>query len=151
VRKYLAEFLDDRRVIEIHRALWKAILHGVILRTRPAKSAKKYAAIWTPDGSPLMVWSRRQALVLQGTLGERCKAAGLPADHIKVELAMRYGNPGVAAGLQALRQPAAIASSFFRSIPQYAAATTASPAMPSSHSCKPCAGRPAVPHARRLP
>src|SRR5947209_3970866 len=75
LRRYLAEFLADPRVVEISRLVWKPVLHGVILRTRPAKSAKKYAAIWTPDGSPLLVWSRRQAQVLQGTLGERCKAA----------------------------------------------------------------------------
>src|SRR6186997_3263227 len=85
VRRYLAEFLNDHRVIEIHRAIWKPLLHGVILRSRPQASAKKYAAIWTQDGSPLLVWSRRQAQVLQGTLGERCKGAGLPSDHIRVE------------------------------------------------------------------
>ena len=55
---------NDRRVIEIHRAIWKPVLHGFILRSRPEASAKKYAAIWTPDGSPLLVWSRRQAQVL---------------------------------------------------------------------------------------
>ena len=53
VRRYLAEFLSDRRVVEIPRLLWLMILHGVILRTRPAKSARKYASIWTPEGSPL--------------------------------------------------------------------------------------------------
>ena len=81
LRTYLAEFLNDPRVVEISRIVWKAVLHGVILRTRPAKSAKKYAAIWTSDGSPLLVWSRRQAIVLQGMLGERCKSAGF-TDHL---------------------------------------------------------------------
>ena len=89
VRRYLAEFLSDPRVVEIPRLVWWPVLHGIILRLRPRRSAAKYASIWMPEGSPLMVWSRRQALVLQGTLGERCKAAGLPADQVKVELAMR--------------------------------------------------------------
>ncbi|MEO8135389.1 MAG: ferrochelatase [Betaproteobacteria bacterium] len=126
LRTYLAEFLSDPRVVEISPVVWQLILHGLILRTRPAKSAKKYAAIWSPDGSPLMVWSRRQAMVLQGTLGERGKAAGLPADHIKVELAMRYGNPSVASGLQALREAGCDRIFVFPLYPQYAAATTAS-------------------------
>ena len=125
LRTYLAEFLSDPRVVEIPPALWKLILHGIILRTRPAKSAKKYASVWTPDGSPLMVWSRRQALVLQGTLGERCKAAGLPADHVKVELAMRYGTPSIAAGLEALKRAGCERILLFPLYPQYASATTA--------------------------
>src|ERR1700710_1631323 len=66
VRRYLAEFLSDRRVVEIPRLVWLAILHGVILRTRPAKSAKKYASIWTPEGSPLRTWTDKQALLLRG-------------------------------------------------------------------------------------
>ena len=126
LRTYLAEFLNDPRVVEISRVLWKPVLHGVVLRTRPAKSALKYAAIWTPDGSPLMVWSKRQAQVLQGTLGERCKAAGLPADHVRVELAMRYGKPSVATALQALKSSHCERILVFPLYPQYAAATTAS-------------------------
>jgi len=125
LRTYLAEFLMDPRVVEIPPAIWKLILHGFILRTRPAKSAKKYAAVWTPDGSPLLVWSQRQAQVLQGTLGERCKAAGLPADYIKVELAMRYGNPSVASALDALKAARCNRILVFPLYPQYAAATTA--------------------------
>ncbi len=70
-RRYLAEFLADPRVVEIPPAVWKPILHGVILRTRPAKSAAKYQQIWTPEGSPLMVWSRKQEVMLRGYLGER--------------------------------------------------------------------------------
>src|SRR6185369_6924065 len=61
LRRYLAEFLGDPRVVEIPRPLWWLILHGVILRTRPAQSAAKYASIWTPDGSPLLTWTDRQA------------------------------------------------------------------------------------------
>jgi ferrochelatase len=126
LRTYLAEFLNDPRVVEIARTLWKPLLHGVILRTRPAKSAMKYAAIWTPDGSPLMVWSRRQTVILQGTLGERCKAVGLPADHIRVELAMRYGEPSVPNVLNTLKAANCERILVFPLYPQYAAATTAS-------------------------
>src|SRR5512137_3078998 len=74
VRRYLAQFLADPRVVEIPRAVWLLILHGIILRVRPAKSARKYAAIWTDAGSPLLVYSERQRSLLQGVLGERLKA-----------------------------------------------------------------------------
>jgi ferrochelatase len=126
VRKYLAEFLDDPRVVEISRAIWKPVLHGFILRSRPAESAKKYAAIWTADGSPLLIWSRRQAQVLLGSLGERCKAAGLPPDLIRVELAMRYGEPSVASALTALKSANCERVLVLPLYPQYAAATTGS-------------------------
>ena len=79
VRRYLAEFLSDPRVVEIPRAAWLPILHGVILRVRPARSAVRYAKIWTKDGSPLLVHSRRQQSLLLGYLGQRLKAAGLPS------------------------------------------------------------------------
>ena len=125
LRPYLAEFLADPRVVEIPRLLWMPILHGIILRTRPAKSAKKYASVWMPEGSPLMVWSRRQVSVLQGTLGERCKAAGLPADHVIVELAMRYGKPSIAAGIEALKKAGCDRILMYPLYPQYASATTA--------------------------
>ena len=71
VRRYLAEFLSDHRVVEIPRLLWLLILHGIILRFRPAKSAAKYASIWTPEGSPLKIWTEKQAKLLQGWLGQR--------------------------------------------------------------------------------
>jgi ferrochelatase len=71
LRRYLAEFLSDPRVVEIPRALWMLILHGIILRVRPAKSARKYATVWMPEGSPLRVWTEKQAKLLQGYLGER--------------------------------------------------------------------------------
>ena len=71
LRRYLGEFLSDARVVEIPRALWWLILHGIILRTRPKKSAAKYASIWLPEGSPLKVWTQKQALMLRGYLGER--------------------------------------------------------------------------------
>ena len=97
VRRYLAEFLADPRVIEIPRAIWLPILHGIILRTRPAKSAAKYASIWTDEGSPLAVHSQRQAKLLAGYLGE----AG---QRVEVALAMRYGDPSIASVLQGLRE-----------------------------------------------
>ena len=68
VRRYLADFLGDHRVVEIPRLVWLAILHGIILRTRPGKSAKKYASVWTPEGSPLAVWTAKQATLLRGWL-----------------------------------------------------------------------------------
>src|SRR6478736_210844 len=86
VRRYLGEFLGDPRVVEIPRALWLPLLHGLILPLRSAKSAAKYASIWTPEGSPLKVWTERQAKLLQGWLGE--------AGHrVLVRYAMRYGTP----------------------------------------------------------
>ena len=60
LRRYLAEFLSDPRVVEIPRPIWWLILHGIILRTRPARSAAKYASVWLPEGSPLAVWTQRQ-------------------------------------------------------------------------------------------
>ena len=71
LRTYLAEFLGDPRVVEIPRPLWWLILHGVILRVRPAKSARKYASVWLPEGSPLKVWTDKQTSLLRGYLGER--------------------------------------------------------------------------------
>ena len=71
VRRYLAEFLSDPRVVEIPRLLWWPILHGIVLRIRPAKSARKYARIWMKEGSPLKVWTEKQALLLAGYLGQR--------------------------------------------------------------------------------
>src|SRR3990167_1835140 len=71
LRRYLAQFLGDPRVVEIPRALWWLILHGVILRVRPAKSAAKYASIWMQEGSPLRVWTERQTKLLRGYLGQR--------------------------------------------------------------------------------
>ena len=119
VRRYLAEFLSDPRVVEIPRLLWWPILHGVILRSRPARSAQRYASIWTDEGSPLLAQSQRVAKRLQGELGQR----GRP---MTVRLAMRYGNPSVAAGLDALKADGATRILLLPLYPQYAAATTAS-------------------------
>lgn len=119
LRRYLAEFLADPRVVEIPRLLWWPILHGVILRVRPAKSARKYASIWRPEGSPLQVYSERQAVMLRGYLGER----GHP---VRVRHAMRYGNPSVASVLDELKAGGATRILVIPMYPQYAGATTAS-------------------------
>ena len=103
VRRYLAQFLADPRVIEIPQVAWRPLLHGLILRTRPARSAARYAAIWTKDGSPLAVHTNKQKVLLAGYLGQRLKALGLPADHALVDAAMRYGEPSLAAALDRLR------------------------------------------------
>jgi protoporphyrin/coproporphyrin ferrochelatase len=120
VRRYLAQFLADRRVVEMARLPWWLILHGVILRTRPARSAKLYRSIWTDAGSPLLAVSRRQAEGLQTLLSERL---GGP---VKVALAMRYGNPSVSAALAELKQANARRVLVFPLYPQYSASTTAS-------------------------
>ena len=89
VRRYLAEFLSDPRVIEIPGFAWKPILHGIILRTRPKKSAEAYNQIWTNEGSPLRVIAHRQAEALRARLPQ-----------VSVHYAMRYGHPGIAAAIE---------------------------------------------------
>jgi len=126
VRRYLAQFLSDPRVIEIPPWLWKPILYGVILLVRPAASARKYAAIWTKDGSPLLVHSVKQRSLLLGYLGQRLKSAGFPADQCPVELGMRYGNPSVGAALDRLRAANCERILVVPLYPQYAASKTAS-------------------------
>ena len=116
VRRYLAEFLSDRRVVEIPPIAWKPILYGIILPTRPRKSAEAYRQIWTEEGSPLATITRRQASALQDRLG----------DDVIVSCAMRYGNPGIAGAIEAM-----LAQGIDRLLaaplyPQYCAATTAS-------------------------
>jgi ferrochelatase len=125
VRKYLAEFLSDRRVVEIPVLIWKILLHGVILRVRPAKSAEKYASIWMKEGAPLLVWSERQAQYLRGNLGERLKAIGLPPDYVAIEVAMRYGSPGIAGAIGKLKAANCDRLLVLPMYPQYAASTTA--------------------------
>jgi len=119
LRRYLAEFLSDPRVVEIPRLVWWPILHGIILRTRPAKSAAKYASVWMPEGSPLAVWTQRQTQAV----AEQLQARG---HDVLVRHAMRYGNPGLPAVLDALRAEGATRVLVLPLYPQYAAATTAS-------------------------
>ena len=119
LRRYLAEFLGDPRVVEIPKPLWWLILHGIILRVRPRKSAAKYASIWTEQGSPLKVWTERQAQGLQA----RLDALG---HQVLVRHAMRYGNPGIARQLDALKAEGATRILVLPLYPQYSGTTTAS-------------------------
>ncbi|MPS67901.1 MAG: ferrochelatase [Novosphingobium sp.] len=116
VRRYLAEFLSDPRVVEIPAIAWKPILHGVILRTRPAKSAHAYRQVWTDKGSPLAAITAAQAAGLQALLGTRAK----------VGWAMRYGNPAIPARLQAMKDAGCDRILVAPLYPQYSGATTAS-------------------------
>ena len=120
LRPYLKQFLSDPRVVEIPRAIWWLILNGIILNTRPKKSAAKYALVWTPEGSPLRVHTERQAQLLRGYLGEQTKAP------LAVEWAMRYGNPSVAEKLWRLREQGCDRVLVVPLFPQYAASVTAS-------------------------
>ena len=116
VRRYLGEFLTDPRVIEIPSWLWRPILHGIVLRTRPGKSAHAYRQVWTEEGSPLAAITRRQAQALQERLDPS----------VIVDFAMRYGNPGIARSVEnlaALGCDRILAAPLY---PQYSAATTAS-------------------------
>ena len=120
LRPYLRQFLSDPRVVEIPRVLWWPILHGVILNTRPKKSAQKYAQIWTSEGSPLLVHTRRQSTLLRGFLGERTTSP------LAVEFAMRYGNPDIIGALDRLKQQNCDRILVFPLYPQYSASATAS-------------------------
>jgi ferrochelatase len=115
VRRYLAEFLSDKRVVEIPWFVWKPILHGIVLRTRPKKSAHAYRQVWTEEGSPLASITRRQSAALQELMG----------DGVIVDYAMRYGNPGIAQSLDNLVSLGCERILLAPLYPQYCAATTA--------------------------
>lgn len=115
VRRYLAEFLSDPRVVEIPAIAWKPILHGIILRFRPHRSAEAYNQIWTNEGSPLAVIARRQAHALRERLKGRAE----------VEYAMRYGNPGIADAIERMVDAGCSRILAAPLYPQYCAATTA--------------------------
>jgi ferrochelatase len=116
VRRYLAEFLSDPRVVEIPRPVWLPILHGIILNTRPAKSAHAYAQVWTDEGSPLAAITAAQARALQQRM----------SDSVVVRWAMRYGKPAIASELDALKEAGCDRILFAPLYPQYSGATTAS-------------------------
>jgi ferrochelatase len=120
VRRYLKEFLWDPRVVEVPRAAWWLVLNFVILNTRPARSAKAYQKVWTEQGSPLLAISIEQRDRLASALGERL---GWP---IPVELSMRYGQPSIKRGLEALRDQGVRQVLVMPLYPQYSATTTAS-------------------------
>jgi ferrochelatase len=120
VRRYLAEFLWDPRVVEIWRPLWWLILHGVILRIRPRKVAALYRSIWTGQGSPLLVIPQQQRELIAERL------AGPVPGRVETVLAMRYGSPSIETGLDALRKRGARRLLVLPMYPQYSATTTAS-------------------------
>ena len=119
-RRYLAEFLSDPRVVEMPRWLWRVILHGVVLRVRPARAAHAYRRVWMAEGAPLLVISQRQAQALEEAL------AAQSGPSVRVALGMRYGRPSIAAALAALRDAGARRILVLPLYPQYSSATTAS-------------------------
>jgi ferrochelatase len=116
VRRYLAEFLSDPRVVEIPRLVWWPILHGIILNTRPRKSAQAYVEVWTEQGSPLAAITASQASRLQDQLGNA----------VRVGWAMRYGNPSIASELERMKAAGCERILIAPLYPQYSGATTAS-------------------------
>ncbi len=120
LRKYLREFLSDPRVVEIPRLLWLIILHGIILRIRPAKSALLYQNIWTEQGSPLLVTSRQQQAKVADKLAQQY------GDRVTVELAMRYGQPSIEQALTKFRQANIENIIILPLYPQYSGPTTGS-------------------------
>lgn len=120
LRRYLAEFLWDRRVVDVPRPLWWLILHGVILRIRPARSAALYRKVWTADGSPLLSIARRQRELLQQQLERQWPG------RTRVVLGMRYGRPSIAAALDELREAGVGQVLVLPLYPQNSCSTTAS-------------------------
>ncbi|WP_331343961.1 ferrochelatase [Cellvibrio sp. UBA7661] len=116
LRRYLAEFLSDPRVIEVPRLIWMMVLHGIILRVRPRKSAALYKSVWTSEGSPLLAISKQQQAAIQQQLG----------DGYSVKLGMRYGNPSIAGALRELQKEGVRKIIVLPLYPQYAGPTTGS-------------------------
>lgn len=115
VRRYLAEFLSDRRVVELPPIAWQPILRGIILNTRPKKSAHAYQQVWSERGSPLAAITRAQSEAMQGAFG----------DGVVIDWAMRYGNPSIASRIESLREQGCDRILLAPLYPQYCAATTA--------------------------
>ncbi len=115
VRRYLAEFLSDRRVVELPQILWQPLLRGVVLNSRPKQSAHAYSQIWTKEGSPLEVFTRAKAKALDTAFGDR----------VRVDYAMRYGRPSIAEKLTALKTAGCERILIAPLYPQYSGATTA--------------------------
>ena len=115
VRRYLKQFLSDKRVVEIPALIWQPILRGIILNVRPKKSAANYAKIWMPEGSPLAVYTKAQAEALQARLG----------DAVDVRYAMRYGEPSIERQLAAMKADGCNRILLAPLYPQYSGATTA--------------------------
>ena len=116
VRRFLRQFLSDGRVIEIPKIIWWFILNGIILTLRPSKSAKLYKSVWTKEGSPLLVLSKKLTEKLKTSVGDSCE----------VELAMRYGNPGMESALMSLKNKNCRKLIVIPMFPQYSGTTTGS-------------------------
>ena len=119
LRTYLRQFLSDGRVIETPKAIWWLILNGIVLRTRPAKSAKAYQSVWTDDGSPLLLYTRKQKNLVKEKLEKKYP-------NLVFDIGMRYGNPSIAEGLNNLRNQNCDRIIVLPLYPQYCAATTGS-------------------------
>lgn len=119
MRRYLREFLSDKRVIEWPRAIWLPILYGIVLNTRPKKSGAAYASIWNKelDESPLRTFTRSQADKLAASLAD--------IDHVQVNWAMRYGNPSIESVVNEMMAAGCTRIVMFPLYPQYSATTTA--------------------------
>jgi ferrochelatase len=119
VRRYLAQFLSDSRVIEANRLIWWLVLHGVILRIRPQRAAKAYNKVWTDSGSPLIHFTRLQTQAIQKKLEDRFRG------FVIADMAMTYGKPSIKNGLEGLRKAGARRLLILPLYPQYSATTTA--------------------------
>ena len=117
MRRYLSEFLSDRRIIELNPLLWQMILQGPILTFRPSKSGAAYKKVWTKDGSPLLVYTQRQAEKLNARIGN---------ENVIVDFAMNYGNPSIASKLDQLKDEGCDRIAVIALYPQYSATTSAS-------------------------
>ncbi|MBU2340668.1 MAG: ferrochelatase, partial [Alphaproteobacteria bacterium] len=142
VKRYLAEFLSDRRVVEIPPLLWQPILRGLILTTRPKKSAAAYSKVWTEEGSPLAVITRRQAEAMQARLN-----VGM-GDGVRVDWAMRYGAPSIPERLDAMMAAGCERVLLAPLYPQYSGATTATVVDKASDALKAMRWQPSL---RTLP
>ncbi len=120
VRRYLAEFLSDPRVVSIPRFIWLIILHGIILRIRPKRSAAAYQSVWTDEGAPLLAIAKKQKIAIEASLQDKLSG------RVEVALAMRYGNPSISDGLELLRKANVQRLLVVPLYPQYSATTTAS-------------------------
>lgn len=118
VRRYLAQFLADPRVVETNRLLWWFVLHGIILRFRPSRAAKAYSKVWRDDGSPLLHYSRLQTQAIQKKLEDRFRG------HVIADMAMTYGKPSIKDGLEGLRKAGARRLLILPLYPQYSGTTT---------------------------
>jgi ferrochelatase len=134
VRRYLAEFLSDRRVVDYPRFLWMPVLHGVILNIRPARSAHAYKKIWTEGGSPLRVYAERASAALGARLGGKAI----------VDFAMRYGEPSIGARIKFMQSQGCDRIVLLPLYPQHSRSTTASVGDAVFEALKPLVWQPAI-------